>query len=37
VLGDVAGMQLGAPADLGAIALDDDGKLHCFRAPGSGS
>ena len=35
VLGDVAGVQLGAAVDVGAVALHHDSELHC--AEGSGS
>src|SRR5688572_18795446 len=35
VLGDIAGMQLGAAVDVGAVALHHDSELHC--AEGSGS
>ena len=35
MFGDIAGMQLGAAVDVGAVALHDDSELHC--AEGSGS
>ena len=37
VLGDVARVQLGAAVDVGAVALHDDGELHCAESGPSSS
>ena len=37
VLGNIAGMLLGAAVDVGAVPLDNDRNLHCrSSSPGSG-
>ena len=37
MLGDIAGVQLGAAVDVGAVALHDDGELHCAEGSGPSS